>query len=103
MDALLYERIEKPTYDHEMARVGTALEALKAEFPEAVTLEQEVSRLLDFAEWMLERVAGIWNSANVKNKKRHHESLAIPSFSISSYSVGRLTPNSTAAEVIFPL
>jgi len=32
----------------------------------------------------------------------HHESLAIPSFSISSYIVGRLMPSSRAAEVIFP-
>jgi hypothetical protein len=31
-----------------------------------------------------------------------YESLGIPSFSINSYSVGRLTPSSTAAEVIFP-
>jgi hypothetical protein len=31
-----------------------------------------------------------------------YESLGIPSFSINSYSVGRLTPSSRAAEVIFP-
>jgi hypothetical protein len=31
-----------------------------------------------------------------------YQSLGIPSFSINSYSVGRLTPSSTAAEVIFP-
>jgi hypothetical protein len=32
----------------------------------------------------------------------NYDSLGIPSFSINSYSVGRLTPSSKAAEVIFP-
>ena len=33
----------------------------------------------------------------------NHDTRAIPSFSINSYSVGRLMPSSSAAAVIFPL
>src|SRR5271166_187351 len=33
----------------------------------------------------------------------HYESRALPSFSINSYRVGRLTPSSNAAAVTFPI
>ena len=33
----------------------------------------QVESLLEFAEWMLERVAGIWNSASLPNQRRIQE------------------------------
>jgi hypothetical protein len=70
IDALLYDRIDKPTYDSQMAQVGTDLEALEKLVGDPVIEKKELSHLLDFADWMLARVAGIWNSANLENRKR---------------------------------
>jgi hypothetical protein len=47
-------------------RATTAQEKLS----ETLVNAQEVDCLLEFADWLLQRVAGIWNSASAENKRR---------------------------------
>jgi site-specific DNA recombinase len=70
IDAMLDGRLDQKMYDDQMVRVGTALEAIHNGAEKTIIAKEELVTLLEFAEWMLERVAGIWNSAAIENKKR---------------------------------
>jgi site-specific DNA recombinase len=69
-DAMLDGRIQQAVYEEEMSGVGTAIQKLRAETAEQLPKIQEVQRLLDFAEWMLDRVAGLWNTASMETRMR---------------------------------
>src|SRR5262249_4572547 len=70
IDARLDGSFDQKTYCDQMLRVGTALEAIPSGAEKALIAKEELATLLEFAEWMLDRVAGIWNSAAIENKKR---------------------------------
>jgi hypothetical protein len=70
VDFLLRGATNQATYQEQIERVGTELAVAEAGLSEQNIPEEEVSVLLEFAEWMLDRVAGIWNSASYENKLR---------------------------------
>jgi hypothetical protein len=68
-------RIDQATYDDQTARVGTELKEAREKFSETLVSAQELDCLLEFAGWLLERVASIWNSASPENKCRIQRAL----------------------------
>src|ERR1017187_3168584 len=68
-------RIDQATYDDQTGRVGTELKEAREKFSETLVSAQELDCLLEFAGWLLERVAGIWNSASPENKCRIQRAL----------------------------
>ncbi len=73
--AWIAERITKEIYDNQMQQVGTRLEAAGLVEGEALLELAEIELLLDFAEWMLANVAGVWASASWENKLRLQRAL----------------------------
>ena len=53
-----------------MGKVGTDLERAGFLEGEAFIDLAEVELLLDFAEWMLENVSGVWSQASFEDKQR---------------------------------
>ena len=53
-----------------MQKVGTALKDLETQLPDVQASGEELEHLIEFADWMLQRVAGIWDSAALPNKLR---------------------------------
>jgi hypothetical protein len=70
VDLFVDGQIDKDTYEDRRAKVGTALSKAKSQQSEAPIAAEQVEYLLEFADWMLQRVAGIWNSASLSNKLR---------------------------------
>jgi site-specific DNA recombinase len=70
IDLLVSSAISERVYQEQVEKVGTALAALKEEDNDEGVTEQELTHLLGFAEWLLMRVAGIWNAAEQSNKQR---------------------------------
>jgi hypothetical protein len=62
--------------------------------PVSVT-EAEIASLVEFAEWMMLRIAGIWNSATITNKLRLQHTLFPKGLEVSSEGFG------TASEPLF--
>jgi len=75
IDALLDGTFDKATYETQREIVGTALEKARIQQSEALISADQVECLLEFAEWMLDRAAGIWESASPSNKLRIQEAL----------------------------
>jgi site-specific DNA recombinase len=75
VDAVIEKRIDKATYDDQMAIVGTELSAAQSQLAGTLVNEEELECLLQFADWLLERVAGIWNGASAENKRRIQSAL----------------------------
>ena len=75
LDALLDGRIPQTVYEDEMRSVGTALnEALEAG-DNVLPNSQQLEHLLEFAEWVLDRLAGLWNAAPLTLKHRLQSAL----------------------------
>ena len=75
--------------------VGTAIKDLENQtLPVSVT-EAELASLVEFAEWMMLRVAGIWNSATISNKLRLQRTLFPNGLEVSNEGFG------TASEPLF--
>ncbi len=70
IDAVVEKLIAKDVYDSQMEIVGTELAAAQSQLSETVIDAQKLECLLEFADWLLERVAGVWNSASPENKRR---------------------------------
>lgn len=70
LDAMLDGRIEQSVYEEEMRAVGTATQTVHAEVAEQVPRIEQLKSLLDFAEWILDRIAGLWNAAPLHMKLR---------------------------------
>jgi hypothetical protein len=64
-DSVVDGGIDKPTYDGKMDKVETELNAAQAQLLETPISVEGLESLLKFAAWLLERVAGIWNSASL--------------------------------------
>src|SRR5260370_41544707 len=70
IESVVDGRIDRAIYNSQMARVGTELKGVQERLSETLVTAQELDCLLEFAAWLLERVAGIWNSASAGNKRR---------------------------------
>ena len=74
-DCFFDGQIDKVNYDIQLERVGTELRTAQEMYSETFISAQELDCLLEFAAWLLERVAGIWNSASAENKRRIQRAL----------------------------
>jgi site-specific DNA recombinase len=74
-DAVVEKLIAKEVYDKQMAIVGTELAEAKSQLSETMIGAEQLECLLEFAGWLLDRVAGIWNSASPENKRRIQSAL----------------------------
>ncbi len=93
IELFIEEQIDKPTYEDQRKRVGTALEKARAQLAETLLPFEQVESLLEFAEWMLERVAGIWNGASDPAKRRIQAALFPEGLAVSKEGFGTaLTP-----------
>ena len=70
VDLFINEQIDKATYDDQRGKVGTILNNVRRQKSETLVSPEQVDCLLDFADWMLARAAGIWNGASLPNKLR---------------------------------
>jgi hypothetical protein len=75
VEAFLDGTFDKVTYETQRETVGTALDKARLLQSEALVSADQVESLLEFAEWMLERAAGIWNSASLPNQLRIQQAL----------------------------
>ncbi len=75
VEAVIEKRIDKTTYDDQIARVGTEFAAAQSQLTDTLVSAEQLECLLAFADWLLERVAGIWNSAAAENKRRIQSAL----------------------------
>ncbi len=75
VDAFLEGTFDKATYETQREKVGTALDEARAQQSEELIGAEQVECLLEFAEWMLERIAGIWNSASLPKQLRIQQAL----------------------------
>ena len=80
--------IGKDDFETAMTAVGTELTQVESAIPNAGVAEQDLSNLLAFAEWLLERVAGVWNSATGPNKQRLQEALFPGGLTVSKDGFG---------------
>ena len=88
VDLLVDGQIDKVVYDDQREKVGTALDKAKVVQSEVLISAGKVDCLLDFAEWMLERAAGIWNSASLPNKLRIQEAFFPQSLTVTKEGFG---------------
>ncbi len=88
LDLLLRGTVDEKTYQMGMERVGTGLEEARNQTSESLLSLDQLEHLVDFAEWMLERAAGIWNSASPANRKRLQEALFPNGLTVSEDGFG---------------
>ena len=92
IDLLVKGTIDQDVYKEQMARVGTALREVQLEADrlssEASVNAHDLERLLEFADWLLCRVAGIWKSATLQNKLRVQAALFPDGLTVSNEGFG---------------
>ena len=81
-------RITQQVYDDQMSKVRTQLEAAGLAEGEAVLELAEVEVLLDFAAWMLDNAAMVWNAASCRNQIRIQEALFPDGLTVSPEGFG---------------
>ena len=72
IDLLTSEVLSAEDYKDQMEQIGTSLKELEKQVLPVATSELELAHFIEFAQWMTDRVAGIWNSATLTNKVRLH-------------------------------
>jgi DNA invertase Pin-like site-specific DNA recombinase len=92
VDLFIDGQIDKATYEDQRGRIGNALAKARACRLEGLLKIEQVEYLIEFAEWMLQRVAGIWNSASLANKLRVQEALFPQGLTISKDGIGTPLP-----------
>jgi hypothetical protein len=75
--------------------VGTAIKELEDQILPVSVTEAEIASLVEFAEWMMLRMAGIWNSATITNKLRLQRTLFPNGLEVSQEGFG------TASDPLF--
>jgi site-specific DNA recombinase len=88
VDLLVEGALRKPEYDDQIEKVGTQLKALGSELENSADSIEELDILLQFADWLLQRVAGIWNAAELGNKQRLQHVLFPDGLTVSSKAFG---------------
>ena len=81
-------KISDDDYQKQASAVGTALNQLGPQLTAGEISDDELERLLEFADWMLERVAGIWNAASLPNKLRLQTALFPKGLKVSKEGFG---------------
>jgi hypothetical protein len=67
---------------------SAALKDLENQLVPAAISEKELAHFIEFAEWMSDRIAGIWNSATLTNKVRLHRVFFPKGISVSANGFG---------------
>jgi hypothetical protein len=80
--------ISKEDFDGAMVGLGTELAQVDAELPSQDVTETELSSLLDFTEWLLPRIGGVWSSATAPNKQRLQAALFPDGLTASKEGLG---------------
>jgi len=75
IDLLVEGTLKKFEYEDQMIQIGTAMQEVERHIQSTLISEADLERLLDFSEWLLERVRGIWNAAELPNKLRLQQAL----------------------------
>ena len=87
-DLMLDAKVDEQTYQEQRERIGTALQQAHNQEAEALISADEVECLLEFAEWLLGRFAGIWNSASPENKRRLQQAVFPQGLTVSGEGFG---------------
>ena len=82
------EIISPADYKDQEQRVGTERRALQNQVLLVSVTETELDALVEFAEWLLGRVAGIWASATLANKHRLQATLFPDGITVSQEGFG---------------
>jgi hypothetical protein len=88
VDLLVDGALSQAEYENQAGRVGTALSELERQLPDALESIEEIESLVEFAEWMLIRVAGIWDSASIANKRRIQDAFFPDGLTVTSEGFG---------------
>ena len=88
VDLLVEGALQKPEYVDQIEKVGTAFKVLGNESENVADSMEELDILLQFAEWLLLRVAGTWNAADLGNKLRLQRVLFPDGLTVSSEAFG---------------
>ena len=88
IDLFVDGQFDKATYEDQRERVGTALNKARSQQSEALMPIEQIESLLEFAEWMLVRAAGIWDSASLPNKLRIQQVLFPDGLTVSREGIG---------------
>jgi len=86
----------------EMRTVGTTLQTIQAEVSEQLPKIQQVECLLDFAEWILDRIAGLWNVAPLHTKLRIQRALFPDGITVTPQGFGT-TPTPVFCNSLDPI
>jgi site-specific DNA recombinase len=93
VDALLDHRIDQDTYEDQLQKVRTQLDAAILEASEVLVDETDLRQLTEFAGWMLNNAATLWYGASPENKLRLQRAVLPHGVSVSKEGFGtRLTP-----------
>jgi site-specific DNA recombinase len=88
VDLFVDGQLDRATYDEQTQRVGTALEAAEAHAAHDPMGEQQLNSLLEFAEWMMDRLAGLWSAARYDKKQRIQRALFPNGLTVSREGLG---------------
>jgi hypothetical protein len=88
IDLVASEVLSPEDFKDQLEQVGTALKNLESQLLPAATSEKELAHFIEFAEWMSDRIAGIWNSATLTNKVRLHRVFFPKGISVSANGFG---------------
>jgi hypothetical protein len=83
-----FPRVLLRSYLSGHARTPHTVNAARSQASEALITAEQVEYLLEFAEWLLGRVAGIWNSASLPNKLRIQAALFPDGLRVSKEGLG---------------
>lgn len=86
IDAIVEKRIKQEVFDSQMAIGGTELAAAQFQLDEQLIREEELESLLDFADWLLGRIAGIWNSASPQKEAHFPGGISVQKGGIRNHS-----------------
>jgi hypothetical protein len=70
LELLIEDRIDQQTYDDQLKEVGTKLQLAEKDGSSGLIPEEELDSLLDFTDWVMLRIAGVWINASYENKQR---------------------------------
>ncbi len=88
LDLYVDGKLSDDEYQKQTLTVGTALDQLQTQTTTGSTTNDELEHLLEFADWMLERIAGIWNAASLGNKLRLQTALFPKGLTVSKEGFG---------------
>ncbi len=88
IELLVDRTLQKPDYENQMMQVGTEMLEIERQIDSKLIAEADLERLLEFSEWLLERVPGIWSAAELTNKLRLQQALFPNGLTVSADGFG---------------